>query len=109
MHAYYILNAEGEPVRANNITEWGSFFEDTEARRVGFDILSGEVQVSTMFLGLDHSFNGPEPILWETMIFGGKLDNYQERCGGNRDDARRMHDAAVEKANAAYLEPYASA
>jgi len=27
-------------------------------------------EVSTVFLGLDHSFGGPPPVLWETMVFG---------------------------------------
>ena len=38
------------------------------------------VRVSTVFLGLDHShsFDGP-PVLWETMVFGGKYDGEQER------------------------------
>ena len=40
----------------------------------------GDVRVSTVFLGLDYSFgeDGP-PVLWETMIFGGPEDGYQER------------------------------
>jgi len=37
------------------------------------------VRVSTVFLGLDYSFSGSEPILFETMIFGGEHDEYQER------------------------------
>ena len=38
------------------------------------------VTVSTVFLGLDHSFvPGSAPVLWETMIFGGDDDGYQER------------------------------
>jgi hypothetical protein len=38
------------------------------------------VEVSTVFLGLDHdlSGNGP-PILWETMVFGGPLDGHTDR------------------------------
>lgn len=40
----------------------------------------GPVDVSTVFLGLDHSFGGKgTPILYETMVFGGRMDDYQER------------------------------
>lgn len=30
----------------------------------------GEIVVSTIFLGLDHSFGQGPPRLWETMVFG---------------------------------------
>ena len=39
----------------------------------------GQVQVSTVFLGMDHSHGGSSPILFETMIFGGEWDGYQKR------------------------------
>ena len=40
----------------------------------------GEVDVSTIFMAMDHSFGDDgEPILFETMVFGGEHDNYQER------------------------------
>ena len=29
----------------------------------------GPVEVSTIFLGMDHSFGSGDPVLWETMIF----------------------------------------
>lgn len=40
----------------------------------------GKVTVSTVFLGLDHNFQGVgPPVLWETMVFGGGYDEAQER------------------------------
>lgn len=41
----------------------------------------GDIYVSTVFLGLDHSFGSfgeCKPVLFETMIFGGEHDQYQE-------------------------------
>lgn len=40
----------------------------------------GEVRVSTVFLGIDHNFwgHGP-PLIFETMVFGGPSDQYQQR------------------------------
>ena len=35
--------------------------------------------VSTVFLGIDHSWLGGPPILFETMIFGGQFDEVQKR------------------------------
>ena len=39
---------------------------------------------------------GP-PVLWETMVFGGKLDQEQARCSGNREQAEAMHNEMVER------------
>jgi hypothetical protein len=47
-------------------------------RHVGKDEV-GEVRVSTVFLGLDHSFSGGPPLLFETMVFGGEHDQAQWR------------------------------
>jgi hypothetical protein len=59
--------------------EWGKFFQDTDARRVARDDISADVYVSTVFLGLDHQFGSGPPLLFETMVFGGTLDQEQER------------------------------
>jgi hypothetical protein len=53
--------------------------------------------VSTVFLGLDHSFGHGPPLLFETMIFGGERDQYQERYS-TLQDAMDGHDRAVELA-----------
>ena len=56
----------------------------------------GNVKVSTVFLGIDHSFGaGSKPVLFETMIFGGKYDQYQVRYH-TWDEARKGHQVAVE-------------
>lgn len=40
----------------------------------------GELRVSTVFLGLDHNFTGKgPPILFETMVFGGTLEEMGQR------------------------------
>lgn len=36
-------------------------------------------RISTVFLGLDHSWNGGPPVVFETMVFGGPLDEEQDR------------------------------
>lgn len=63
---------------------------DIRERRVAESWHKG-VQTSTVFLGLDHSFvpNG-KPVLFETMIFGGKYD--QATCRYyTYDEAERGH------------------
>ncbi len=73
----YILE-DKLPKPVDNILEWGKWFETAE-RHVSFTKMWLSVEVSTVFLGLDHSFDRGAPILFETMIFGGKQDEYQER------------------------------
>lgn len=92
----YILDANGNAVREPDLITWARWYEAAD-RRVALDRI-GDTKVSTVFLSMDHNFglDGP-PVLWETMIFGGKHDQYQERYT-SREDALRGHAAAVEMA-----------
>ena len=55
----------------------------------------GKVWVSTIFLSIDHNLTGVgDPVLFETMIFGGKHDGYQRRYTTYKD-AKAGHKAAV--------------
>lgn len=63
----------------------------------------GNVQVSTVFLCIDHSFESGEPVLFETMVFGGPLDGEMDRyCSW--DDAVKGHAAIVQRVKDAPLE-----
>jgi len=56
----------------------------------------GRVRVSTVWLGLDHGLGwSDEPLIFETMIFGGNHDGYQERYS-TEEEARAGHQRAVE-------------
>lgn len=72
----YILEGK-KAVECGNIIEWGKWMES--ANRVVAQDKVGKVRVSTVFLGLDHSFVGGVPLLFETMVFGGKLNQEQRR------------------------------
>ena len=77
MNDKYIL--EGKRIkRADDLLEWAKWFEKVD-RSIKQTKITNEINVSTVFLGLDHSFGGPAPILFETMIFGGPHDQYRER------------------------------
>ena len=94
MSEHYVLGASGEPV-ATDLMTWALWLEtNRESRRVGYDELDGGVRVSTVFLGLDHSFGGAVPVLWETMIFNGPHNQYQERYT-SRADAIEGHTRAL--------------
>lgn len=61
---------------------------------VGDDHVYG-CRVSTIFMGLDHSFGGNGlPIVFETMIFGGVNDQYQERYSTYKE-AEEGHRQAI--------------
>jgi hypothetical protein len=68
----------------------------------------GEIHVSTIFLGIDHShrIRGGLPILFETMIFAKGiegLDGYQVRCC-TWDEAMAEHALAIEHVKNAFAE-----
>ena len=92
----YILNDAGEPVKCDGLMEWARWFEsDFDKRRVARTELPGGVTVSTVFLGIDHNWgSGGMPVLYETMIFGGRHDECQWRCS-TREEALERHAAAV--------------
>lgn len=67
--------------------------------RIAVDDLNG-VHVSTVFLGLDHSWGSGPPLVFETMTFDGRpaelrtCDGYQWRYS-SLDDAEAGHRAVV--------------
>lgn len=90
---YYILK-DHKIIKARDVVEWARWFK-TENRHVASDVI-GDSTVSTVFLGLDHSWSGPPPLLFETMVFGGALDEEQERCS-TWEQAEKMHADMCER------------
>lgn len=80
----YILR-DKIPVTVDSAIEWGEWFSHFDRRRVAEAIWreGDEVvaRISTVFLGTDHStpWQPRTPILFETMAFGGPLDEEQDR------------------------------
>jgi len=58
----------------------------------------GEVEISTVFLIFDHSYDSDKPVLFETMIFGGEHDGYQDRYH-TYDQALIGHQVACDLVN----------
>jgi hypothetical protein len=86
----YILDANGEPQPCEDLLTWGRWLQ-TADRHVA-ETRFGDVRVSTVFLGLDHSWGDGPPILWESMVFGGPLDREQRRYA-TRAEADAGHTA----------------
>lgn len=98
MNGHYILDAEGNPVAEPNPLAWARWFEEhNNDRQVARTELPDSVTVSTVFLGLDHSFEPGKVLLFETMIFGGPLDETQCRYE-TREQALKGHEYYVSAA-----------
>lgn len=93
MARYY--NRKGKPI---TLTQWAEEFEDSESRRV--DVTQVDVtqvdymEVSTVFLGLNHQFGEGPPLIFETMVFGGPLNDECERYS-TEAQAKLGHAAMV--------------
>jgi hypothetical protein len=89
---------DGHKVKVvSNLIEWAKGLEKQDRRVARTSV--GKVEVSTVFLGLDHSFGG-KPLWFETMVFGGSLDQEQERYT-TWEEAEAGHAAMVERVKAA--------
>lgn len=97
MSLYYDM--DGQPMDQG---KWIQKFEDSDGRVVAQEHV-GEFWVSTVWLGLDHSFsgNGP-PLIFETMVFPAKDDevtNWGELFGdrySTKDAALQGHERVAE-------------
>ncbi len=67
----------------------------TGDRRIAMTAI-GNAEVSTVFLALNHAYGDGPPLLFETMVFGGPLDQEQERCS-TYDEAEAMHERMCER------------
>lgn len=101
----YIL-VDKKPVPVSDVIRWAKWYENFDNRTLEQEEIITKkgirVFVSTVFLGLDHRFSSlfganEKPILFETMIFGGKHDQYQARYS-TWDEAMEGHKVALEMA-----------
>lgn len=91
----YTLDDSGNPVLERDQQHFGEWFECAENRIIKQDDLGNGVSVSTVFLGFDHRMSGRgPPMLWETMIFGGRHNDYQKRYS-SKAAALQGHNAAL--------------
>lgn len=95
----YIMEGD-KAVPCDDLYKWGEWLEKNE-RHIGLDHVGKDVKVSTVFLGLDHGFPWAglqeadyKPVLWETMIFGGPLNDEQWRYT-SIEGAKAGHAKAV--------------
>jgi hypothetical protein len=90
----FVLDNDGAVVPCADLETWARWFEHAN-RVVGNDHV-GPARVSTIFLGLDHSFGHGRPLLFETMVFwpGHALNEEQDRYT-TLEEARAGHARVV--------------
>ena len=92
---YYILDHNNQVVPAIDVVSWAKWFEtNLNKRRVAFDRV-GKIDISTVFLGIDHNWGDGKPLLFETMVFDDSEDC--ERCS-TWEEAVEQHARAVKRA-----------
>ena len=93
---YYILNLTDDPIQAT-LLEWGRWMDRAD-RVVAKNQTPKGVEISTVFLGLNHALRDTDPPqIYETMIFGGSLSDWCARTA-TRDEALKEHHRAMELA-----------
>jgi hypothetical protein len=101
MKNWYVLDEEHNVVPCQGMKDWKERYYES-SNRVVKKTFVGKQEVSTVFLGMDHGFSWifkteeNRPVVFETMVFGGKSDEFQERyC--TWDEAVKGHDEVVRK------------
>lgn len=81
-------------------TQWAEFVKDKSYMRIKMDNITKDTFVSTVWLGIDHSFWNGDPIIFETMIFSDQnkmIDWYQKRYS-TLEEALQWHQDALDYA-----------
>ena len=97
MTGYYILKGD-RVIPEPDVITWGKWFE-TANRQIELTETKS-LRISTVFLGLDHSFgDGDTPILFETMVFEHSRPAHELACQryATIDEARKGHELIVKK------------
>ena len=94
MSDFYYFPDGKKPVPCDVLT-WARWFESTN-RSIGRTEVN-HATVSTVILGSDHQYcPGGPPLLFETLVMGGELDQTMERYS-TWDEAVAGHAAMVER------------
>lgn len=100
---YYLL--EGHTPVPCEREAWARMLDDKDRVVAQTPQIGERPWVSTVFLGLDHSHGRTDdPLLFETMIFGGELDGWEERCS-TWEEAEELHAKACKLAGIPWKKP----
>ena len=90
----YVLDAQGNARLEADTDAWCAWIQKHDTPLVETVVASGVV-VTTRFTGMDMSCAGAgAPVLWETIIFGGRHNLHQQRYTSEAE-ALKGHERAV--------------
>lgn len=92
----YILDKDNNVVYEPDKSKWAKWFNEAD-RTVDYTCVSvnPDVNVSTVFTGMDYDFvmgKNDNPLVFETMVFGGKFDRKLVRTRSH-SEAVKAHKA----------------
>ena len=101
----YILRGK-EAIPCDDLMQWAMNFESTDRHVAKTTITPADSSlpsshVSTVFLGLDHAWDSGPPLLFETMVFNGPMDQEMDRYS-TWEEAEAGHDDMVQRVMKAY-------
>lgn len=91
---------DGSPYSGPNaLFDWAKDFENIAERIVGKDELPNGLQVSTVWMGLDHNYgHNNRPLIFESMVFLPNTSDEQEMWRYSTwEEAERGHKMLVKK------------
>jgi hypothetical protein len=89
----YVL-VDRKPVNCSNDDAWFMWFADWDNRLVAQTVVRPAL-ISTVFGGIDRSYGrSPQPLVFETHIFGGEHDGWEE-FSSSWEEAELVHAEAV--------------
>jgi hypothetical protein len=99
----YMRAADGTITTTTDVRIWARWLEANDSTRRIRETTIGESWISTVFLGIDHNvcesifeYTHPTPLIFETMVFGGVLDDERDRYA-TEAEAIAGHEAMVER------------
>jgi hypothetical protein len=101
MDKYILVDKKAVP--EPDVFRWARWFESanrvvksSEIHAICAGHKIGDVNISTVFLGIDHGRGSGRRKLFETMVFGGPMDGEQDRCA-TWEQAEKMHERMRKK------------
>lgn len=94
---WYIMDVDGKPQNssAEEWSEWNKNYQNKQVAETFVEQSNGDkIRVSTVFLGLDHAFDEDTPILFETLVFEGPMDEEMFRYS-TIEEAQEGHKKMV--------------
>ena len=98
----YILDGH-TPVACHDVFEWSEtrYKQDSHVA----DEMVGNTRISTVFLGLDHSWQGGPPMLFETMTFDENGSTSDPLRCSTWEEAEQQHQRVVDQVRSSQDEP----